>query len=856
MKGLLTANVRNHARRYIATSLAVAISAAFIVVFLCIGNGLNHILTMNLNQQYRGVAVEAKLPEDTDPTYEEFQSLATKIHNIPGVRSVVIRGAAYLDLKHGGEIANAWVQPRRPAPFSTPSPSRGTLPSEPHDIVIDSGTASLLGADIGSTIEASGAAESNAQSVSLTVTGIIDVSTLDSSTGSSNPKTVMTQAGLDTIPGNYFSARSVLIAGKTDAPTVSEQNTLAETVSAALGNSAVVTTGHNSYENTLKQMNFGAASVVFLVFPLISVAVAFIVVTTTFQVIMAQRTRELALLRAVGATRKQVRSLVIYEALLVGAISSAVGVIVGALLGATLLTGFNILPLEEAFIVSLNPTQLIVTWLLGALITMFAGVRPALAMARLSPIAALSAGESDGGINQTSPLKAHKVSFTLSMLVLILSGLGMLGGIINLPGTSAGFLIAFLSGIVFMIASMMVSVVLLPYLTRLLGRGLRGVTGTLARENSVREPRRTAATGVAIAIGVALIVTMGVGAASVQKTFLTQVDSSRPFDFDVSSTNGSLTEADLDTLKGVEGTDGVIGIKGTPGLVTSAGDGNRALAQMNENATDNNPSDVMSIQGIPDLNAVAHSPIGPIPDDVVRVPQDNEFPEMVDVCALSPEDTQETGTSTRCVTLKTEPVPRSYGIASVSAATLEKIAPDAPLMRAAVKLADGKNARAVSSNLRKANPQFYVSGTAEEREMYISIINGMLIGAVVLLGVSVLIALVGVSNTLSLSVTERTRETGLLRALGMTKRSIRRMLSLEAILIALSGSAIGIVVGVILGAVGTYALPTEVDQVLIEVPWWLLLAVIALAIISALVASVIPARQAGRTSPIEALATE
>lgn len=142
------------------------------------------------------------------------------------------------------------------------------------------------------------------------------------------------------------------------------------------------------------------------------------------------------------------------------------------------------------------------------------------------------------------------------------------------------------------------------------------------------------------------------------------------------------------------------------------------------------------------------------------------------------------------------------------------------------------------------------------RAQFDMIINIILLVVVSLLGVSVLVALVGVSNTLSLSVAERTRENGLLRALGMSRGQVSRMLTLEAIFIAVTGALMGIILGTFFGVSGMYALPLGTDSTIIAIPWWQLAVVIAVAILAAVLASWLPGRRAARTSPVEALATE
>jgi putative ABC transport system permease protein len=162
----------------------------------------------------------------------------------------------------------------------------------------------------------------------------------------------------------------------------------------------------------------------------------------------------------------------------------------------------------------------------------------------------------------------------------------------------------------------------------------------------------------------------------------------------------------------------------------------------------------------------------------------------------------------------------------------------------------------VQSDILSINQDLDVSGAAAERALYTQIINTVLAVVIGLLAVSVLVALVGVANTLSLSVAERTRENGLLRALGFTKKQMQRMLAAESLYIALSGAIVGLGLGILFGWVGVLAMPLEVSHTIIVIPWIQIIGVIAVAIVSALLAAWWPGRKAARTSPVEALATE
>ena len=195
------------------------------------------------------------------------------------------------------------------------------------------------------------------------------------------------------------------------------------------------------------------------------------------------------------------------------------------------------------------------------------------------------------------------------------------------------------------------------------------------------------------------------------------------------------------------------------------------------------------------------------------------------------------------------------GQAQVSEKTLRSIATSLERRAIIIKMADGADAETVQSALLK-DSHLSVNGSALERQMYTKIIDQLMLVLVGLLGVSVLVSLVGVANTLSLSVAERTRENGLLRALGLTRRQMKSLLALEALFLSMTGALIGVGMGVAFGWVGVMSLPIDGTTPVLSVPWLQLVGVCVVAIVSALIASWLPGRRAAKVSPSEALATE
>jgi len=250
------------------------------------------------------------------------------------------------------------------------------------------------------------------------------------------------------------------------------------------------------------------------------------------------------------------------------------------------------------------------------------------------------------------------------------------------------------------------------------------------------------------------------------------------------------------------------------------------------------------ITGEPDYTGVTHSTVTQMGDDEVRVGDKALAGQMLRLCA----DT--------CTDLSAAyDKDLSAGDTRVSEKTLRSIVTSPERQAIIIKLADGADVEAVQSALLK-DSQLSINGSALERQMYTKVIDQMMMVLVGLLGVSVVVSLVGVANTLSLSVAERTRENGLLRALGLTRRQMKSLLALEALFLSLTGALIGVGLGIAFGWVGIMSLPIVGATPVMSVPWLQLVGVCAVAIVSALVASWLPGRRAAKVSPSEALATE
>ena len=808
MGELLRANIRAHSRRYSATAVAVAISMAFVVVALALSSGMNSSLTKSVRAHYAGVnSVVTVNYEDSSSGEHPLNEYTDAIRGITGVDSVREEGYGYWDVR----TADGKVSPTVGVANSQPLIS-GSLPSGPADIALGQASADTLGVGVGDNVTV-GNSWGNGEDHTLRVSGILEDQTgITNSTGA-----VATPEALRAVDPTY-EPFALYVSGNGD---------LTAAVSKAINDPGItVQSAADAMDETLTQMQIGQGTLtaIMLVFPIIALAVAAIVVSTTFRIIFEQRRRELALLRTLGATSRQVRGMIRGETLLVGAVSSLIGIGVGAVLGALVLVLIDVADgIGEAFGM-LDLGQMALVWLVGTVLTFLIGTRPAKSVTQVSPMEALVP------LNEAAARRSHKVRVGIGTLIVLASLVGLYLGIRQ--GEEAGFLIAFASGLLGFVGALLVCSVLLPKVTYLFGAPFRSVVGVMARSNTVRNPERTGSTGTAIILGVTLITTMAVAAGSMRETLLTEVDAHRPYDL-VAAGNG-ISGNLVDRVKHTDGVADAMAVSGADGVLS--GD---TLTVTNASASSN--GNAVTVLAQPNLNPVAHSTVPVIKDGQARVPSSFGITSL-SLCGAS-----------QCVALS---VTQDDNIDQVlvSPTTLAQVTDSASNREIYVKLTDDADATEVQNTLTSMDQSLDVGGAAAERAMYTQIINTVLMVIVGLLAVSVLVALVGVANTLSLSVFERTRENGLLRALGLTKKQMKRMLVLEATLISVSSAVIGVGLGIFFGWVGTLAIPFDVEKTIIVIPWLQILGVIAVAVLAAIVASLMPGRKAAKVSPVEALA--
>lgn len=588
-------------------------------------------------------------------------------------------------------------------------------------------------------------------------------------------------------------------------------------------------------------------------FAAVALLVAALVVANTFQVLVAQRTRMLALLRCVGAEKGQIRRSVLVEATLLGLVSSAGGLAAGLLLAqGTLVVLGNAnpdVPLPAA--VPVTPAVVLVPLVVGTLVTLVAALAPARAATRVAPLEALRPADQPVGLRRAGRTRAVLAS------LLVLGGVGLLALGVVVSGTEGGVMvglpIGILGGTLSFIGVVVGAVLWIPRVVSLAG-GLLASTGPSARlaaANTLRNPRRTSATSAALLIGVTLVAMMSTGAASARATLGNELASQFPVDVLVADPDISLdgpddAEADLTPalLERLAGIDGVAATGATVTVTTAWADDAGDLGWLELRALA--PDDATTLLRAPDHAA------GLADDTVVVARDDAERSGVVDGDTLTL--TVDGG----------EPVQRTAHVTDfptglvVTPATLAAMGVDLPANEAWLRLADDADAVVAMDDIQEllSEVPVQVMGAALERVAFEGIVDTLLAVVLGLLAAAVVIALIGVANTLSLSVIERRRESATLRAIGLTRGQLRASLAFEGSLIAGVGAVLGIVLGLAYGWTGAMTVMRALGAVSLEVPWRELVIALVVAVVAGLLASVLPARSAARTSPVEALAVE
>jgi putative ABC transport system permease protein len=583
-----------------------------------------------------------------------------------------------------------------------------------------------------------------------------------------------------------------------------------------------------------------------LAFGGIALFVGSFVIANSLSITIAQRTRELATLRTLGASRRQVLRSIIVEALVMGTLASIVGLFLGLLIAKGLFGLFDLVGflLPNTGLVFLTRTSVIVALLAGILVTLAASLRPAIRATRVPPIAAVREGS-------VLPPPKHRRLRGIGAALMAIGGVAAIGYGIFAHGLGTKQVLTWmgLGTLLMFIGVSLFSSRLVRPLAQILGwpaSAAGGVAGLLARDNARRNPQRTASTAAALMIGLTLVTLVATLASGIIASFSRSVDDLFVGDYAITAQN-NFSPIPIDAAAAAAKAPGVTAI----GNVRT---GEVRVFGSNEFATAVDPgmADVISMTWKEGSQAV-FSQLGA---DGVFI--DDGYAKDHDLRTGSPVQITFPNGATKTFVVKGVFDPPSggspFGTVTISAAAWDREVPSPENLFSFVKMTGGTTDanQAALDDALKTFPNAKAQTKDKFVESQIGPLKQILNILYILLALSVIISLFGIVNTLVLTVFERTREIGMLRAIGMTRRQVRRMIRHESIITALIGAAIGIVLGLVLATL----LIVKVDFLVFSFPTAQVIVFVVAAILVGIIAAIFPARRAARLNPLEAIAYE
>ncbi|MGI5452877.1 ABC transporter permease [Streptomyces sp. CA-249302] len=855
---MLKATLRSflaHKGRLLLSALAIILSVAFVAGSLIFSDTVTRTFDRLFASTSADVTVEPKqdlksqVPTGAAETLPA--SLADRVAKVDGVAAahadVSVENITVVDSKNKNvgpttgapTIASDWFLTAR-SPVKLTS---GHAPESGSEALLDADTADKKHVRIGDTLTVF----AEPGTFKVRIVGIATFTT-------TNPGAALVFLDPKTAAAQLLGAPDKATGISVDAAKGVTDPVLKQRVAAVVGTSAYdVKTADEHAKSAAEDLGgfLDVIKYVMLGFAGIAVLVGIFLIVNTFSMLIAQRTRELGLLRALGADRRQVRRSVLTEAVLLGLVGSTLGLAAGIGLAA------GLIKLMGVFGMNLKTAEMVVGWgtpvaayVVGVGVTFVAAYLPARRAATVSPMAALADAEI-AGVGR--PLKVRAIVGSVVGLL----GAAALAGCATSSKTSSSASLLGLGVVLTLIATVIAGPLLVRPVIRVLGGAfpaLFGSIGRMSQRNALRNPRRTGATAAALMVGLALVGGMSVASASMSKSFDQQIDKTLGADFVIQNNNFvPFSNEVTDKVRGSEGVGLVVRQRFAPVAVTLP-DGRRI--ETTASGYDDGVDDVAHVTYASGDTAAALA-AGSIGMDVdfakdhgVRLGSTIpvEFPAgrktTLKVGALTDQDQSE-----------------GFGMQGglfFGIATVEKYVPGGQDSALYVDKSSGTGADQLRRNLErtlKPYPQVQARDQADYKKLVHDQIAVLLYLVYALLGLAIIIAVLGVVNTLALSVVERTREIGLLRAIGLARRQLRRMIRLESVVIAVFGAVLGLALGLVWGVCTQQVLALQGMKAL-AVPWSTIVAVVIGSAVVGIVAALLPALRASRMNVLAAIAHE
>ncbi|MCF3105542.1 FtsX-like permease family protein [Streptomyces roseoverticillatus] len=855
---VLKTSMRNflaHKGRMALSAVAVLLSVAFVCGTLVFTDTMNATFDKLFANVASDVSVAPKKDDDAQETGKPQAlpaALQGKLAKVDGVAKVEPHVTSMQLTAVNGK--NKSLSPTSGAPTvgtnwdesqkKSVEITSGHAPHGPAEAVLDSDTADKHGVKTGDKLRV------------IAVPGDFTVSVVGIATyKTTNPGAALLYFDTATAQAKLLgSADAFSSYGLTAASGVSDDQ-LKERVTAVLGSSAgdyAVRTAAESKEENKKDVGsfLDVMKYALLGFAGIAVLVGIFLIVNTFSMLVAQRTREIGLMRAIGSSRPQVLRSVLTEALLLGVVGSVLGIGGGIALAVGLMElmgsmGMK-LDLGELTVKASTP---VVGLAIGVIVTVLAALLPAFKATRISPMSALrDAGTPADG-------KAGKVRATIGVLLTALGGLALAAAAKADDATSGSGMLGlgvFLTLVGFIVVGPLLAGFVVRVLSAIVLR-VFGPVGRLAERNALRNPRRTGATASALMIGLALVAALSVVGSSMVASATDQLDKSVGADFIVQSENQQpLSPAVVKAIKGAGHVEHVTEYTVVNAKITTP-DGKTATKRLSA-VTPTYADDVR-----------AETVKGKLKDayakDAMSVPagfaKDNGI-KLGDRLKVAMTGGRTAELTVNAITSDDTSIDQGAMYTNIATVRTYLPADRMPLdFMVLAKAADGRTKDAAAA--LKASVEQYPQVKVRDQSDYKKLIQdqvGQLLNMIYgLLALAIIVAVLGVVNTLALSVVERTREIGLLRAIGLSRRQMRRMIRLESVVIALFGALLGLGLGMAWGTTAQKLLALQGLGVL-DIPWPTITAVFLGSAVVGLLAALVPAFRAGRMNVLNAIATD
>jgi len=799
-----------HPARYVATLVAIAISVGFLAASSIITATESNATGVQTAAPYATGDLVVTLT--TGPTDMSADIVTAVVSSTTGVRQTTGIDSTSMILENGASMSMAAVTAMPPDDFAWTSLKEGSWP-QGDQIALNAHLADTLGVKVGDTIT------SNKRT--LTVSGI----TTDPPSSVSSDPAIAGQDFMSTACGSMCYIYGMKWVVRLDPGADSEQvGTAIVAALSALGVTAKAQVTKDFVQDASEAAmgNVNGMKYILYVFAGIATVVGMITIANTFTILLAQRRRQTGLIRSIGASGTQVRRSIWLEALVLGLLGSVLGV--GLACGLAALLGLYTGSIGFGLQVPIRET--LIAMAVGLVITLVAAIIPARRATEISPIEALQ------------PTETSTAATTASIAKTVVCGLLVVAGVaaclLSLKAGSASLIIAVLGAMLTSLGVLFGARAFVPSLLKVAGVIVRrwSPAASVAAKNVTRDPARASATATALMLAVGLIITLQVGAASVNTTMQNKISSEYPVDVYISASaeNGFTLQAEADQIAHIAG------------VGTSVAIPCRALPE--DWAADKVCSYVPGVAGL--SSGVPQS----VPDDQILYSERYDSGEVVTLDSID-------------LTIETSPVIMGNQYVFVSPATYTKLSGESyEASLIFLTVTDTSKIASIQKSIADiVGASAEVGGSVMAKSMIEQMMN-ILVGMVsALLAVAVLIALVGVGNTLTLSVIERARENAILRALGFQTKQLKAMLLVEAMLLTLVGAVVGVAAGAFFGWIGSTALVAQLgasDGIMMKAQfalnWPQTLGLLAILVLAAGLASILPGRRAAKASPVEALA--